>query len=107
MQFNGLDDVNNFFFMCCKHIDHGSNVANPVAVKLLVVIYCNKNKDRRKPEKNAREGNYSAYEHITYEMLSVFVLYKIGHRLSAHSSRQGSLNSIIIDRFDVLSEWKV
>lgn len=33
-----------FFFMCCKHIDHGSNVANLVAVKPLVIYTATKTK---------------------------------------------------------------
>lgn len=35
------------------------------------------------------------------------VVYDRSHWLSVHSSTQASLHSIIIDRFDVLSEWKL
>lgn len=104
MQFNGLYKISSFcnIITSNKCTDHGSNVANLVVE--LSVVYSEKT--TTKPEQ-VTEGYDCAHEHITCEMFVLFDPYKMGHRLSAHGSRQGSRHSIIIDSFDVLSEWKV
>lgn len=108
MQLHGLDNINSFcnLIISIKCTNHSLNLANLVVVDYQRWTLQHKQR-QEKTREGDREGYYSAHERVTYETSAVLVPYKMGHRLSVQSSRQGSPHSIIIDRFDVLGEWKV
>lgn len=58
-------------------------------------------------QKNKSDNTRNMIQYFYENKWSLCPVLNKPQALSTHNSRQGSLHSIIIDRFDVLSEWKV